>query len=311
MKKRITLISLLALALGMCLIVGFVEESGEVLTTDELKNVENEISEETETEKSTAVSTTDESTVITNQSASESVNKSVEESKTVESGNVSTIEKIENIKEFKSDAEVMAEISKYVNTDIEFKLNRQEKINKKQFELTFLGMDDNHEKAIYTNESEDVFKYDAKDGKLREAIINSLVTQKTDKSIDKTAAQGISVEYANSRYETDVYKMHSYKETTKGHSLIYTRYIGGYPSTDKFSVKVGYDGNIVYTNDFTDTFAGKNLNFDKAFIDAKIKEYSDESKVDWESVTICMYEGKVAVSYTIPEQCVEAILPLE
>lgn len=212
------------------------------------------------------------------------------------------------------DKAVKSEISKYVDTKVDFRLNRQEKINQKTFNLTFSEIEniiENDEKVVYKNELEDIFKYDAKSGKLREAIINSVVTQKTNESINENAAQKIAIEYAKTKYETDAYKLYSRKETTKGHNYIYTRYIGGYPSSDKFSIKVGYDGNIVYVSDFTDTFDSKELNYSKEFIDSKIKEYSDETKVDWNSITICIHEGKVAVKYTELEKCAIAILPLE
>ena len=231
------------------------------------------------------------------------------ESKVVESTVEATVET--TVSKFKSDAEVKAEIAKYVSTDIEFKLNKQEKINQKEFNLVFSEIDENHTKVIYKNETGDVFKFDVKSGILKEAIIDSLVTQKAENSIDKNTAQKVVVEYADTKYQMTDYKVYSYKETTKGHNFIYTKYIGGYPSTDKFSVKVGYGGNIVYISDFTDVFDGKEINYDKAFIDSKIKEHSDESKVDWNSVTICIYEDKVAVSYIITEKHSEMILPLE
>ncbi len=212
------------------------------------------------------------------------------------------------------DKDIKAEIEKYVDTNIDFKFVKEEKINDKVFKLTFSEVENivkNDEKIIYKNEISDTFKFDAKSGKLREAIIDSLVTQKTDKSVDKNSSQEIAIKYANTKYETSEYKIYSYKETTKGHNFIYARYIGGYPSSDKFTIKVGYDGNIVYISDFTDIFIGKELNYDKAFIDAKIKENTDESKVDWDSVKICIHDGKVAISYTVLEQCATALIPLE
>ena len=341
MKKRITLIASLAIALGVCVIVGFVGmpnindnptaneysaiesqveeiQKSKEITSDSITNknfaVENqsEKQEESETSKEATVKTntnidaTEKSFVIDNQTN--------EESKTTASNNAITTEKIENIKKFKDDAAVKAEIEKYVDTDVDFKLNKQETINGKAFNITFSEFNNivtNREKAIYKNDLGDSFEFDAKSGRLCTAVINSLVTPKTDESVTEDEAKTIAIEYAKTRCDIDKYSIESYKESEKGHGFVYTRYIGGYPSSDKFSIRVGYDGNIVFLNDNTTIFEGDNLNFEKSFIDSKIKEYSDEAKVDWESIWIEKSEGKICVSYAIPEQCAICILPLE
>ncbi len=305
MKKRKIL--LLVIIVLLCAVVGFTayptimnenmndhsldntEEISSNETDDIIENSNNDIAKEIVSDNSTE-------TIIQENSTS----LSIETSKT----------------EILSDEDKMVkvEIAKYIDTDIDFKFIKKEKVNGKEFHLTFSEIEnvlENHEKIIYKNDLGDTFKFDAKNGKLCEFIIDSFVTEKNDKSIDKNSAQKIAVEYATTKYDIDDYKVYSYKETTKGYNFIYTKYIGGYPSSDKFSVKVGYDGNIVYANDFTDTFYGKELNYSKEFIDAKIKEATDETKVDWDSVRICIEEGKVSVSYTVPEQCAIAILPLE
>ena len=313
MKKRKIL--LLGAILSLCIVVGFTtnvkrgtptEKTHENTSGSSIPVKDGEIEILNQDEENV---TQNETAQINSQEKAEKTTDITQQSETSFSTEISNGDFISA-----EDKAVKSEISKYVDTKVDFRLNRQEMINKKTFNLTFSEIEnaiENDEKVVYKNELEDIFKYDAKSGKLREAIINSVVTQKTNESIDENAAQKIAIEYAKTKYETDAYKLYSCKETTKGHNYIYTRYIGGYPSSDKFSIKVGYDGNIVYVNDFTDTFDGKELNYSKEFIDSKIKEHSDEAKVDWESVKICIEEEKVSVSYTIPEQCAIAILPLE
>ena len=78
-----------------------------------------------------------------------------------------------------------------------------------------------------------------------------------------------------------------------------------------YGIKVGYAGDIVYLSDNTHIFDNKNIDFDKNYIDAKIKKHSDETKVDWDSVEVRIEDGKLAVKYAISEQHAIAILPLE
>lgn len=313
MKKRKIL--LLGAILLLCVVVGFttnVKREIPIEKTHENTNESSILIEDGEIEilnQDEENVTQNETTQINSQENAEKATDIAQQSETSSSTEISNEDFISA-----EDKAVKSEISKYVDTKVDFRLNRQEMINQKTFNLTFSEIEniiENNEKVVYKNELEDVFKYDAKSGKLREAIINSVVTQKTNESIDENAAQKITIEYAKTKYETDAYKLYSCKETTKGYNYIYTRYICGYPSSDKFSIKVGYDGNIVYVSDFTDTFDSKELNYSKEFIDSKIKEYSDETKVDWNSITICIHEGKVAAQYTEPEWCAIAILPLE
>ncbi len=315
MKKRRVL--LLGLIILLCVTVGFttaitVDKTGK----NDLYNNASERTIDTEYNKIKNLNKDDTKAEMQDNTAQidiqEDVNKETydvaQENTTSPSTEVSKVELSEE------DKAVKIEIAKCVETNIDFKFAKQEKVNGKVFNLTFSEIEnsvENQEKIVYKSEKGDIFKFDAKDGELREAIINSLVTQKTSESINKISAQKIVVEHINAKEKIDEYQLYSYKESEKGYNFIYTRYIGGYPSADKFSIKVGYDGNIVYISDFTDVFDGKELNYDKAFLDAKIKENSDETMVDWDSIKICIDEGKVAISYAVPEQCTVAILPLE
>ena len=340
MKKRITLIVLLTVALGLCVAVGFTEAPIinddftlnvpstienqfedlqnnktiiEPVITNDFSNVENQLTKQKNVESATESSIESNAYTPITDKTSMSENKVSEEPKTTVNNNAATTEKIESIKKFKNDAEVRAEIAKYVDTDVDFKLNKEVIINEKIFNLTFSNLNNviaNQEKAIYTNDLGDTFEFDAKSGRLCTAVINSLVTPKEDESVNEDEAKKIAIKYARAQCDIDKYSIESYKESEKGHSFVYTRYIGGYPSSDKFSIRVGYDGNIVFVNDNTTIFEGINLNFEKSFIDAKIKEHSDESKVDWDSVWIEKSGDKICVSYAIPEQNAVCILPL-
>ena len=211
------------------------------------------------------------------------------------------------------DKMVKAEIAKHINTDVDFRNSKKEIIKGKSFDVVFFEADStaDYKRIIYKNNLGDEFAYNTDNGKLRYAVMDSVVTEKTAASIDKTTAQKIATEYVSTKCNIEQYTVDYFKESDKGYYFCFTRYIGGYPSNDIYGIKVGYTGDIVYLSDNTDLFADRNISFDKNFIDKKIKEATDESQVDWNSVTICIYEGKVAVSYAVSEQCATAILPLE
>lgn len=304
MKKRISLVFLLVLALGLSVIIGFTGIS--TTNTASSNNVEE-------------VNKGNSKTIVENEAESLVSEIEIVESttQTIQNENISiedTNSKI-TMDEILSaeDRAVKSEISKYSNTKVDFRHDKQETIKGKRFDVTFSEIDSSsdYKRVIYKNNLGDEFVYNTDNGKLRYAVMESVITEKATESIDAESAQKIAVEYVSENCDINKYTMDQYKEKDSGYYFCFTRYIGGYPSSDRYSIQIGYDGAIVYVSDFTDTFDSKELNYSKEFIDSKIKEYSDETKVDWNSITICIHEGKVAVKYTELEKCAIAILPLE
>lgn len=291
-KNKILLLTLVA---ALCIVVGFASYSkntNKSINEDLVDNIED-------------ISNDDISKEITCEVPAKTT---VQENSTSLSLEASKTEAISN-----EDKMVKAEIEKYINTDVDFRNNKKEIIKGKTFNVVFSEADPatDYKRIIYKNDIGDEFAYNTDNGKLRYAIMDSVVTEKSATSIDKTTAKKIALEYAETKCNIEQYTMDYSKESDKGYYFCFTRYIGGYPSDDMYGIQVGYAGDIVYLSDNTDLFVNKNISFDKNFIDEKIKERIDESKVDWESITVCIYEEKVAVQYTVPEQCATAILPLE
>ncbi len=212
------------------------------------------------------------------------------------------------------DRAVNEEIAKYVETEVVFRANKQEVVNGKTFNLKFSKVKDYiPDGVIYSNDLGDTFEYDIKTGKLREAIMDSLITEKTVESIDKDTALKCAAEYAATKCDINNYTLTLDREDEEGYSFVYVRYIAGYRSTDRLSLSVGFDGKITHVGDTTDVFLGKNINYDKAFIDSKIKEHADESKVDWNSVKIYVEKETEKVWAKVKVEEIGAILeiPLE
>lgn len=287
MKKRIGLLFLLVITFGLCVILGFEA----IPKTNKLK--ENKV-EESVVESTVQSTLSGEVPAVVEKSNPENLSQT-EESLSAE------------------DKAVKEEISKYSNTKVDFRHNTQEIIKGKSFDITFSEIDylPSYKGVIYINGLGDEFVYNTDNGKLRYAIMESVIVEKTAESIDFETAKRIAAEYVAENCDISKYTMNQHKEIEGGYYFCYTRYIGGYPSNDRYSIQIGYDGVIVYISDFTDTFIGKELNYDKEFINAKIKEYSAEMEIDWDSIIICISDGRVAASYTVPEAHAIAVTPLE
>ncbi len=248
-----------------------------------------------------------------NSSTAETITETIYKAETAEEPTENKqLSEIEVLSE--DDKAVKAEIAKYSESEADFRANKQEIVNGKTFDLKFSTVDayaENKERVIYNNTSGDTFEFDIKTGRLRVAEMNSLVTAKANESIDKDTAQNIAEKYAATKCDINNYTLTSSSEIDKGYTFVYKRYIGGYPSSDKITIWIGYNGEIIYISDYSDTFLGKDINYDKAFIDSKIKEYIDETKVDWDSIEVCVHQGKVSVNYRVPESHAVAICSLK
>ena len=290
MKKTIRPLFLLVFVIGICVSLGFIE-----------KSTQNTISVEYDKPSF------QENFEVGNKKEAENTTQTIQSDfKTNAAVNIEN-----NLSE--EDQKVKLEVLKHSDTIIEFKHIKEENINGKTFNLNYSKIDFSSDvkNVIYTNDSGDEFAYNIDNGDLRYAIMESIAVEKSAESIDDREAQKIAKEYISKKCNIEKYGIDYYKEIDTGYYYRYTRYVGEYKSSDRISIQVGFDGSIIYVSDFTDTFDGKELNYNKNFIDSKIKETIDETKVDWNSIMVCVYEGKVAVQYTVPEQCATAILSLE
>ncbi len=188
------------------------------------------------------------------------------------------------------------EISKYSNTTVDFRYNKQENIQGKGYDISFSGFSSNYNptKVVYKNDVGDEFEYDIETGKLCNITLESNVVEKNVDSIDIEAAQKIALEYFPKGCNINEYTNDLCVESKDGYAVWYTRFIGKYITTDAFRIKIGFDGSIVYINDATDVFEGKNINFDESYVDAKIAEYiNGEENLELESVVILEDNGQI------------------
>lgn len=245
----------------------------------------------------------------------------VETHKTEADEQISTIEKLPESETLSAeDKAVKTEISKHIDTAVDFRYNKQEVLQDKTFDITFseLNATTNADKVIYKNNLGDEFKYDINTGELAVVKIDSAVTEKTNNSIDISTAYEIARTYVSKECNIDEYTVDVYEESEEGYVFWYVRYIGGYATSDAFRIKIGFDGSIVYFNNTTNTFAGKNLGFSKDFIDEKINETLGDKNIEVGTITINLHDNKVCVicSYTMTDESggksgLNTIIPLE
>ncbi len=300
MKKRISLILMLILALGLCVAVGFNETPA---TKDIIKNeIIEDVAEKAELSiagaEETDVSETKANEISTQIISNENV--SVEDKSYKVVTDVLTIE----------DKAVKTEISKHSNTKVDFRYNKQEIIQDKKFNMTFSELDEtfDNKKIKYTNAENDTFVYELDSGKLFYARIRNAIVSKTGKSIGIEKAKKIATDYILEKCNLDGYTLYLCEETEEGYMFAYSKYYGGYKTDDSFGVGVGFNGSIFYIRDNTDLFDGVDLSVDADWIEQKISEtllkYEETTaEVDYENTYITLENEKpclfVAINYGV------------
>lgn len=181
------------------------------------------------------------------------------------------------------DKSVKAEIAKYSDTTVDFRNNKQEKIGKKDYDISFARVDSSNDYVVYSDQAYNEFKYNIKSGKLYSANILSAVTEKGIDSIDIDAAQKIAYGYASSKCNIDEYTLDLSKETDKEYEFSYRRYICGYKTADVLAVDVSFAGDIIYIIDNTDLFKNieiQKININENWVNTKIDEWFSENGED-------------------------------
>lgn len=213
------------------------------------------------------------------------------------------------------DKALKTKIAKYSDTKVDFRHNKQEIVQGKAYDISFLELNDETDpsKVIYGNNSGDEFEYDIETGKLYYATIDSNVVEKTDDSIDIEAAHKIALSFFPEDCDIKEYDDYSSREGNNGYYFCYTRYIGQYMTTDSFSITIGFDGSVVNVRDSTDEFDGKNIDFDEEFVNSKIQEFAKEKGIaQIQGDVILVSEGKTRVSCSFGEDYHNIIeIPLE
>lgn len=248
MKNRIGLIFSLVLALGLCVVMGFVENP----TINEVKK---NSSEETVAKNvDHTVESKDESIVAENEVA------------------LKTSQPTEVLSE--GDRAVKAEIAKYIDTDVDFSQIQKEKIKGKEINVSFSRVEKigEKEKVIYENSLGDEIIYSGDNGKLFLARINSVATEKTAQSIDLNLAKKIATEYASEKCNVSEYTLDYTSEDSRGYIFGFSKYILGYDTDASIEIGVGFDGAIVYIRDNTDVFDGMDINITVDWINSKAQQ---------------------------------------
>lgn len=200
------------------------------------------------------------------------------------------------------DKALQAEIAKYSDTKVDFRYNKQEKVQDKIFDISFSEFNSfsKPRRAIYKNDLDDEFEYDIATGKLIHMTLNSNITKKTNDSIDIDSAQKLALTFFPKVRNIDDYERYICVETSSGYAFWYRKNIGKYAIDDEFRIEIGFDGAVIYISDLTEVFAGKSLDFDEKFLDSKIEAFAKENdavNIDYEHATITLRDGKLCLRF--------------
>ena len=290
MKRKLAIIVIAVLLIGFCCAFGFGYapeltqnlNSNKEITSAKMDVKENELQSLAEDDKNAEAKTDEYSDTVNS-------NKEITGTKTAVKEN-----ELQPLTD--DDKKVKAKIAEYSDTVVDFRQKKQENIQGKNYDISFVKFNSNEDpnKIIYENSLGDSFEYDIETGKLCNITLESNVVEKTVDSIDIDAAHKIALEYFPKDCNINEYTNDMSRECDDGYIFYYTRYVGKYMTTDAFRIVIGFDGSIVDINDATDVFEGKNINFDESYVDEKIAEYT-QGKDDLElgMVVILQNEGKI------------------
>lgn len=176
------------------------------------------------------------------------------------------------------DKAVKAEIAKHIDTKVDFRYNRQETIGEKTYILTFKKVEidaaknDESQRIIYSTKNGDNFIYNIKKGNLIMAYFTSAITSKTESSIDILLAEKIAYVLAKDFGNINNYNLSEKNELSYGYSFKYNKYVENYKTSEGVTITIGFNGDVVMVEDWTDIFDGIELTIDENWVNIKLQE---------------------------------------
>ncbi len=180
------------------------------------------------------------------------------------------------------DESVKTEIAKYSDTTIDFRFNKQEKIEERNYNLTFskigcITSDDMTSNVTYKSDTGDEVSYDLETGNITMAYFHSLETEKTKDSIDLFKAEDIAYEFASKNCDIEKYVLEEKEERDNGYMISYFKQICGYRTNDRVRVLVGFDGSIVWTTIRLYAIDEQDVSVDENWFKTQIKKTEEDN----------------------------------
>lgn len=286
MRKRIRWMFVITLVLGICVATGFtkipskienaqnqvVKEDGELLLVEEKAPLSYDT---VETENTHQTISNEQVTDLNNNEENTIGEKLTEE-----------------------DKKVKLEISKHIDTRVDFRYNKKQLIQHQEETLSFYGIEDfqgRKELVAYKNDLGDEFLYKFDTGKLFLARMNSKVVKKSEKSIDIKTAQNTAQNYVSDNSVIDELILSLSQEVSEGYFFVYSKCILGYKTNATFEIIIGFDNNIVYFRNNTDAFKNNVENINESLIEQKVQEFIsnyDGNNEEIRDISISIEEGE-------------------
>lgn len=296
MKKRIRSVSLLVLALGICVAVGFTEIPN---INDNTRNTHNEnVIEDVESLATERGELSIQETVTVENLSQTILNEQLLDA---DKNNETIIGETLTDK----DRKVKSEISKHINTTVDFRYNKQEMMQHQEIKLSFSGVEEfqgKKELIAYNNDLGDEFLYKSDTGKLFLARINSNIVQKVEKSIDLNTAQKIAEECVSKNYATNEMILSQFQEVEEGYFFEYSKFLFKYKTNATFEIIISFEGNVVYIRDSVGLLDEVDDNIEENFIEQRYQEIADkyaEEDAEIKKVSILIENDKIYLVSTI------------
>lgn len=204
------------------------------------------------------------------------------------------------------DKALKAEIAKISDTKVDFRVNKQDKIGGKTYNMTYKELGD--AAILYTstldNGKEAKFTYNLKSGKLRQVVALTDGYTKTENSITLEQARKIAVNIAEQYCDISVYPLVEEKENMQFYQFIFSKKIGGYIAAEGIVVDLDFNGDIYILQVCLDVFENEDFIIDEnkllvALEDKLNKEFPDRENYTVDKQRISVSEGKPVMEYYV------------
>ena len=178
------------------------------------------------------------------------------------------------------DKALKAEIAKISDTKVDFRVNKIQKLENENYNLTYKEIDPiftekGEEKLVYTGKTNDgydvSFKYNVTDGKLFLAEFDLPETEKSSYSLSISEAEKIARKYAAKYCDLSSYELFSSKEIGGKYMFAYSKKISGYETDDEIILQINFNGELIFLRDNTGIFEDVNFIVDETKLVSKLE----------------------------------------
>ena len=208
------------------------------------------------------------------------------------------------------DKALKAEIAKISDTKVDFRVNKIQKLENENYNLTYKEIDplftkSEEPKLVYEGKTANgygvTFRYNINNGKLFAATWDLPEPDEQYAAISAEKAEVIARGYAKDFCDLDIYSLCYTKEYDNSYAFVFTKYISGYVTSDQVDVEINKLGEILYlrvnTNVF-DNFKIESIN-EEAILDKLKAQVGENVNYTIDRQQLLVKSGVVCMEYSI------------